>query len=121
MQIIGTGTDKDSNPAIFVDTWKGTYGYCEPTGEMTPSGQHEAVCLSPWAVYCASLYWAIMTITSIGYGDMAATPRNAAEQIVTAVPMLAGGFLWGQVIGTFCGVIATFDPHGAEFRRNMVH
>ena len=44
------------------------------------------------------------------------TPRDWLScdlaQVITAILMLAGGFLWGQVIGTFCGVIATFDPHG---------
>ena len=108
-----------SSPAEYVDTWKGHYDYCTSTGHLLADGTIETECLDPWALYCVSVYWAIMTITSIGYGDIGATPRNAAEQIFTAVLMLAGGFLWGQVIGTFCGVIATFDPHGAEFRRNM--
>jgi potassium voltage-gated channel Eag-related subfamily H protein 7 len=109
------GTD----PPEYVDTWKGKYSYCTATGPRSSSGTVPYECIDPVALYCASLYWAIMTITSIGYGDVAATPRNSAEQAITAVLMLAGGFLWGQVIGTFCGVIATFDPHGAEFRRNM--
>ena len=94
--------------------------YCVATGERnTQTNTVPSECIDPWALYCASLYWAVMTITSIGYGDIAATPRNAAEQVVTALLMMLGGFLWGQVIGTFCGVIATFDPHGGEFRRNM--
>ena len=108
-----------SDPPEYVDTWKGNFNYCTATGLTLPDGSAEAECLDPWALYCVSVYWAIMTITSIGYGDIGASPRNAAEQIFTAAMMLAGGFLWGQVVGTFCGVIATFDPHGAEFRRNM--
>ena len=108
-----------SDPPEYVDTWKAHFNYCTATGLTLPDGSAEAECLDPWALYCVSVYWAIMTITSIGYGDIGASPRNAAEQIFTAAMMLAGGFLWGQVVGTFCGVIATFDPHGAEFRRNM--
>ena len=103
---------------VFVDTWMGHQKYCVATGDRN-DGVVPSKCINPWPMYCASLYWAIMTITSIGYGDIAATPLNAAEQFITAVLMMLGGFLWGQVIGTFCGVIATFDPHGAEFRRNM--
>ena len=103
---------------VFVDTWMGHKKYCVATGDRN-DGIVPSKCINPWPMYCASLYWAVMTITSIGYGDIAATPLNAAEQLITAVLMMLGGFLWGQVIGTFCGVIATFDPHGADFRRNM--
>ena len=108
-----------SDPPEYVDTWKGEFHYCTATGETSPDGSAEADCLDPWALYCVSVYWAIMTITSIGYGDIGPARRNSTEQILTAIMMLAGGFLWGQVVGTFCGVIATFDPHGTEFRRNM--
>ena len=105
---------------LYVDTWMGHRKYCVATGarDMNTSTV-PSDCVDPWPMYCASLYWAIMTITSIGYGDISATPLNAAEQFITAILMMLGGFLWGQVIGTFCGVIATFDPHGGEFRRNM--
>ena len=105
---------------LYVDTWMGHKRYCVATGARdTNTSTVPSECVNPWPMYCASLYWAIMTITSIGYGDISATPLNAVEQFFTAILMMLGGFLWGQVIGTFCGVIATFDPHGGEFRRNM--
>ena len=67
--------------------------------------------------YMAALYWAIMTITSIGYGDVAAT--NTYEQAWCTFLMLFGGMIWGAVIATFCGVIANLDPAGTEFRKTM--
>jgi len=79
----------------------------------------EYECMGPSARYVASLYWAIMTITSIGYGDIAATPYNTAEQAVCTLLMLFGGMIWGSVIATFCGVIANLDPQGTEFRKTM--
>ena len=109
------GTD----PVIYVDTWKGQLGYCYATAERGEDGSVPSECYDPWTLYCTSLYWAVTTITSIGYGDIHPTAQNAYEQMITAVLMLGGGFIWGQVIGTFCGIITSFDPHGAEFRRNM--
>ena len=41
------------------------------------------------------------------------------EQVVNTVMMLVGAMLWGHVIGTFCGVVATMSPHTTEFNRRM--
>jgi hypothetical protein len=76
-------------------------------------------CRPPSTIYSASLYWAIMTLTSIGYGDIGATPFNAAEQNVCSLLMLLGAICWGYVLGTFCGVIASLAPSTADFRRTM--
>lgn len=73
-------------------------------------------CVGPAEKYVAALYWAIMTITSIGYGDIRAPDGNSWEQAWCAALMLFGGMIWGAVIATFCGVIATLDPAGTEFR-----
>jgi hypothetical protein len=60
-----------------------------------------------------------MTVTSIGYGDIA--PTTTSEQLVAVVIMLLGSVLWGQVIATFCGVVATFNPEAADYRRTSAH
>lgn len=33
--------------------------------------------------------------------------------------MLIGSMAWGNVIATFCGVVATINPEQSEFRRTM--
>ena len=60
-----------------------------------------------------------MTITSIGYGDIHAQDNNIAEQAINTILMLTGAVIWGNLIGTFCGVVATMNPHTAEFNRRM--
>ena len=79
--------------------------------------QGNSLCKGAGQLYVTSIYWAIMTITSIGYGDV--MPVQWSEQLVSTIIMLLGSVLWGQVIATFCGVVATFNPEGAEFRRTM--
>ena len=72
-----------------LDSWMGTFDYCwsMPNSSLT---EPEYACVGPWDMYAASVYFAVMTITSIGYGDIAATPHNAAEQSVATFLMLAG-------------------------------
>ena len=101
-------------------TWVESFDYCvavaRPDGTLTDEYYCEG---GPWALYSASVYWAVMTITSIGYGDIHATDRNVSEQVVNTLLMLTGGMLWGHVIGTFCGVVATMSPQTTEFNRRM--
>ena len=97
-------------------SWVESFGYCEPSPDRPDGYDCPGGAMS---IYSASVYWAVMTITSIGYGDIHATDRNVSEQVVTTLLMLSGGMLWGHVIGTFCGVIATMAPQTTEFNRRM--
>ena len=108
-----------------VGTWVDFFGYCTPVEEYTGDKEFitaqpgDCVTDGPWALYSASVYWAVMTITSIGYGDIHATDRNVSEQVMNTFLMLLGAISWGHVIGTFCGVVATMSPHVTEFNRRM--
>ena len=73
-----------------LDTWMGYFDYC-----WAADTEKGYVCVEPWDMYAATLYFAMMTITSIGYGDLAATPKNATEQArpgpIAPAPALALG------------------------------
>ena len=73
--------------------------------------------ISPTDLYALSLYWSIMTSTTIGYGDV--TPQTNAERAVCIVCMLIGGFMFGYVIGAVGGVLATQNIRHAEFCRDL--
>ena len=60
-----------------------------------------------------------MTISSIGYGDITPTPHQPREHLVAICLMLVGGFVWSQIVATFCGVLATMNPAQRIFRLNM--
>lgn len=118
-------------------SWKEEWGYCMEDWEVEllpdPGAQSKYAfvecepppsdtcyrCVGPWALYAACLYWAVMTITSIGYGDITPAPTNAAEQVVAVVLMVIGAMMWGNVIATFCGVVQTMNPANTVFRNTM--
>ena len=110
-------------------TWVGVHGYCVTEGEQvsglayteTPYAGYAAVdergfrwvCRAPAAVYMGALY----TCSSVS--AIIASPGNTIEQIVSVLLMLAGGTLWAQVTGVFCGVLSTMNPHVTQFRITM--
>ena len=48
--------------------------------------------------YVLCLYWATMTITSIGYGDV--TPLTQAEYWICTFAMLVGAVIWAFIVAT---------------------
>lgn len=47
--------------------------------------------------YIASLYYAAMTMTTVGYGDI--TPNTTVERVTSVVSMMLGGYVFGIVVG----------------------
>ena len=72
------------------ESWlgRGNIPYCvAPDEEAAADGP--SVCLGPWDVWTASMHFSVMTITSIGYGDI--FPTDNSEQIVGLALMLVSG------------------------------
>ena len=90
----------------------------DTTGEWNMTAIHWQ-CMSDGSLYVASLYWSIMSITSIGYGDIAAQPHDAHEQAVACFLMLLGAMSWAQVVGTIISVVSTINPDKLKFRTTM--
>ena len=81
--------------------------------------QGTVVCEGPGTQYASAIYWAVMTITSIGYGDISATPGNVSEHIVCTLLMTCGAIGWGIVLGTIVQNLSSLDPEGDEFSATM--
>ena len=65
----------------------------------------------------AALYWSIMTLTSIGYGEF--TPVNTAERYLCSVYMMLSGVIWTYAIGSVASIATTLNPNVVLFHNTM--
>jgi len=71
---------------------------------------------NPFEVYAAALHWAVMTLTSIGYGDI--VPVRLEEYLVAIMCQLLGGVMWAYVIGSVVSIISNVSPVERNFETN---
>lgn len=62
--------------------------------------------------YITAMYWSIMTVTTIGYGDVPA--QTDTERAVVAVCMIVGAGMFAYVVGSICGIIAGMNKETTE-------
>ena len=67
--------------------------------------------------YVTALYWSFMTMTTVGYGDIHA--RTILEKGVSIVAMLAGGFVFGLMIGSLSDISRRANPAGKESKKRV--
>ena len=99
------------------NTWIARLGYC--TALAGPPGGDASYTCPVLESYMSALYFATMSITSIGYGDITPTRTNWVEQFICVILQLIACIVWAQMIGVFAGVISSFNPDQNEFRATM--
>ncbi len=67
--------------------------------------------------YIRSFYWALTTLTTIGYGDI--TPNNNIGRIFTCFIMIIGVGMYGIVIGNISRMLASADRHKEQTREKI--
>jgi len=72
---------------------------------------------SVWDLYSVSLHWSIMTITSIGYGDV--SPVKQSEYWFSCIAMLISSGCWAYIIGTCCGIVSQLDPYQQKYELGL--
>lgn len=72
---------------------------------------------NPFCVYIMSVYWSIMTLTGVGYGDIVA--QNAAEYVISSCCIAAMSANWAYVVGSVCSLLATLNPRTVAFKQTM--
>ena len=68
--------------------------------------------------YLWSLYWALVTLTSTGYGDI--TPRNVGEVLYTMCIMVSNLYVYGYVVGTVSLTIEKSDEKEASNQKKLM-
>lgn len=64
--------------------------------------------------YFASLYWAIITLTTVGYGDI--TPQNMIERIFCSLICMIGTLMFGYGINSIGIIIQSIEEKGKELK-----
>ena len=72
---------------------------------------------SPRRRYLAALYWAMSTMTTVGYGDI--TPESDGERAYAMVGMVIGGGFYGYVIGIIATLVAVSDANARAYNEKM--
>merc|ERR1719267_144636 len=68
-------------------------------------------------VYIVALYWAVMTMSTIGYGDV--TAQTTSERIVSTFGMFIGSSIFAYIVGTVTGTVASMGARKTEFYELM--
>jgi len=68
-------------------------------------------------VYIVALYWAVMTMSTIGYGDVVA--KTTAERVVATFGMFIGSSIFAYIVGAVTGTVATMGARKTEFYELM--
>lgn len=58
-------------------------------------------------MYVIAIYWAVQTVTTVGYGDVSSD--NSAERLICALMMVIGVLSFSFANGSFSSLISNYD------------
>jgi len=72
---------------------------------------------SNFDLYLTSLYWSIVTFTTVGYGDY--SPVNTAEQVFTMIYMFINMVIASWIIGSITLLVVKNDEKNGQYRDDL--
>ena len=79
---------------------------------------HNGFISNPFDMYILSLYWAMTTMVSVGFGDI--SPQNTLERIVGIIVMNFSSIAFGFLLGNFGSIISQHTAQNKERREIVV-
>lgn len=70
-----------------------------------------------WKQYLFSVYWALTTLTTVGYGDI--VPVNDTERSYALVSMITGALVFGYLLSTVSELLRNADPNRVQIQRRL--
>lgn len=67
--------------------------------------------------YVSAIYWAITTLTTVGYGDI--SPSTEAEYYYAIVAMVVGGLFYGLIVAQLSALMTAVDANGQRCAEAM--
>ena len=72
-----------------------------------------------YSLYIAALYWAFVTMATVGYGDI--VPITNSEKIFTIIAMLIACGVFAYVVGSIEMIVSRTNTIELEFKERMLH
>ena len=86
------------------------------TGYFDVSAE-DGLAIDKGSLYVASVYWAVATLSTLGYGDV--IPATNAERLYAVAGTFVGGAVYAYLLGSVCSIITNLDEGSNTFYRQM--